>query len=311
MEEQASVPNLVAVINGKGGTGKTSLVANVAGLAAGAGYRVLAVDLDPQGNLSRDLGYAAPRGNLTLFSALAGHSKVQPLFGVRENLDVVPAWEDLEDWSALAGAWRARHRRPETALGAALQPVAGEYHMVLVDCPPGNRDLQLLAMNAARYAVVPTRPDEASLDGLVRVARLFESVRADNAALELLGVVLFGIETRAKRIRADVRAKIGREVGDADLVFDAEIRHVLAPALGARGRGLLAHEYEAKVLAAPKFWERLRQRDGTDPQAGEDPEEQVGRLAASAPGLAEDYQAVASELLTRMQVANDRSAVPA
>ena len=212
--ERATVSNLVAVINGKGGTGKTSLVANVAGLAAAAGYRVLTVDLDPQGNLSRDLGYTPPGGNLTLFSALAGHNKVQPLFGVRKNLDVVPAGEDLEDWSALAGSWRARHRSPESALGAALQPVAGIYHLVLVDCPPGNRDLQLLAMHAARFAVVPTRPDEASLDGLVRVARLFETVRPDNPDLQLLGVVLFGIETRAKRIRSDTRAKIDRELGD-------------------------------------------------------------------------------------------------
>jgi chromosome partitioning protein len=284
------IPNAVAVINGKGGTGKTSVVANVAGLAAAAGYRILAVDLDPQGNLGRDLGYSdvggAPEpGEAPLLAALAGHTPLQPLTSVRNNLDVVPGGEALEDWAPLASSWRSRGRKPEAALERALTGVADGYNLVLLDCPPGNRELQLLAMHAAHYAVVPTKPDEASLDGMVRVARLFESVRADNRELELLGVILFGIEARARRVRAETRSQVSRELGDEDLVFDAEVRHVLAPARDARARGQLAHEYEQSVLTAPRFYE---------------PGGREERLAASAPGLAGDYQALTKELLTRM-----------
>lgn len=284
------IDSAVAVINGKGGTGKTSVVANVAGLAAAAGYRVLAVDLDPQANLGRDLGYRRQEGDTlsgaSLLAALVGHVPLTPLAGVRPGLDVVPGGEELEDWAALASSWRARGRVPEGALDGALHALAPRYNLILLDCPPGNRELQLLAMHAAHYALIPTKPDEASLDGMIRVARLFESVRVANSALQLLGVLLFGIENRARRVRIEARDQIARELGDADLVFTADVRHILAPARDARGRGQLAHEYEGAVLAAPRFY----QPGGRDE-----------RLAASAPGLADDYQAVTRELLTRIQ----------
>lgn len=293
------IENAVAVINGKGGTGKTSVVANVAGLAAAAGYRVLTIDLDPQGNLGRDLGYTRDgEGTGTgapLMAALSGHAALAPHLGVRPDLDAVAGGEDLEDWAALASSWRSRGRGPEEALDRALQPLAARYHLILIDCPPGNRELQLLAMAAARFAVIPTKPDEASLDGMVRVARLFDTVRGHNPSLELLGVLLFGIEARATAVRAEVRAQVAAELGDPDLVFTAEVRHLLAPARDARGRGQLVHEYEQAVLAAPRFYEK----------GGRDE-----RLAASAPGLAGDYQMVTRELLTRMQAAA-RAGAPA
>lgn len=284
------ITNAVAVINGKGGTGKTSVVANVAGLAAAADFKVLAVDLDPQANLGRDLGYAVPSDSsedaaAPLMAALANRATLVPKQAVRPGLDVVAGGEDLEDWAAIAASWRARGRNPELALEQALRPLAAAYDLVLLDCPPGNRELQLLAMHAAHYAVIPTRADEASLDGMVRVAALFDLVRTRNPNLELLGVLLFGIESRASRIRSEVRAQIARDLGDEDLVFKAEIRHLTAPARDARGRGQLVHEYEQDVLAAPRFYE---------------PGGQLERLAASAPGLAGDYQAVTLELLGRM-----------
>src|SRR5512135_2885537 len=180
------------------------------------------------------------------------------------------AAKELEDWNALANSWRSRGRNPEAALDRALQPLANRYHLILVDCPPGNRELQLLAMHASRYALIPTRPDEASLDGMIRV------------------VLLFGIETRARRIRTEVREQVRDELGDPDLVLTTEIRHLLAPARDSRSRGELVHEYEEAVLAAPRFYE----------PGGRD-----GRLATSAPQLAEDYQALTRELLTRMDIA--------
>lgn len=286
------IPDTVAVINGKGGTGKTSIVANVAGLAAAAGYHVLAVDLDPQANLGRDLGYTTSGGDAVtsarLLAALAGHVPLTPLPDIRTNLDVVSGGEELEDWNALANSWRSRGRNPEAALDRALQPLANRYHLILIDCPPGNRELQLLAMHASRYALIPTRPDEASLDGMIRVARLFDTVRTANPHLELLGVLLFGIETRARRIRTEVREQVQDELGDPNLVLTTEIRHLLAPARDSRSRGELVHEYEEAVLAAPRFYE----------PGGRD-----GRLATSAPQLAEDYQALTRELLTRMDIA--------
>lgn len=283
------IPVAVAVVNGKGGTGKTSVVANVAGLAAAGGYRVLSIDLDPQGNLGRDLGYIAQSdGGAGLLAALASHQPLRVIHQVRPGLDVVAGGEDLEDWAPLANARRGRNRQPEVALYEALRPVAADYDLIIIDCPPGNRELQLLAMVAARHVLIPTKPDEASFDGLVRVAHLFEAVRLLNPSLQLLGVVLFGIETRATRIRQDARAQVARELGDDTLVFESDIRHLLAPARDSRGRGQLVHEYEDAVLAAPRFYEAGGREE---------------RLAGSAPGLASDYQRLTAELLTRMQAA--------
>jgi chromosome partitioning protein len=202
------------------------------------------------------------------------------------GLDASAGGEDLEDWAPLANGRRSRNLQPEVALYEALRPLAADYDLIVIDCPPGNRELQLLAMVAARHVVIPTKPDEASFDGLVRVAHLFEAVRPLNPGLRLLGVVLFGIETRATRIRHDAHAEVARELGDGALVFDSDIRHLLAPARDSRGRGQLAHEYEDAVLAAPRFYEA----------GGRDE-----RLASSAPGLASDYQRLTVELLKRMQ----------
>src|SRR5512135_2739961 len=92
----------IAVMNGKGGTLKTSITANVGGLAAAGGYRVLLTDLDPQGNLARDLGYG-PRsdGGTGLLMAMY-HGSEPPRLQVRENLDVVPGGARLSDWAGIS-----------------------------------------------------------------------------------------------------------------------------------------------------------------------------------------------------------------
>ena len=121
----------VAVINGKGGTGKTSIVANVGGLLAAGENRVLLVDMDPQGNLSRDLGYAdASDHGKGMFDAVMSGTPLAPLTDVRPGLDVVAGGARLEDLSwTLAGLTCAspmlnctsRLRSPHTP-GAACTP---------------------------------------------------------------------------------------------------------------------------------------------------------------------------------------------
>src|SRR3954464_11757412 len=90
----------IAFVNGKGGVGKTSLVANLAGLYAGGGYRVLVVDLDPQGNLGNDLGYlGAGRGDdgEGLVSAVSTQHALLPMREERPNLDVVAGGSQLKE----------------------------------------------------------------------------------------------------------------------------------------------------------------------------------------------------------------------
>lgn len=308
----------IAVINGKGGTGKTSITANLGGLFAAAGYRTLLVDMDPQGNLGRDLGYldaGESDDGRALFNAVTTGAELMPLRDVRENLDVIAGGELVEDMAAALYARGTRGQSVASAVRDALAPLAEGYDLVLLDCPPGNRALQQMALATAHFVVIPTKADDASLDGLVQVAKLFTSVREEiNPELELLGVVLFGIGTRSRKIAQRARSTIARDLGDAELVFDAEIRHVEGPAQDCRRLGKLVHEIEVQLAHDRKLrFQMLRaNRAAAKGEGRHHPDSEsvaaVEALAASAPHLAGDYQRLAEELTGRVQV---RLQVPA
>src|SRR5947209_385764 len=119
--------NAVAVANGKGGVGKSSITANVAGTAALSGWKVLAVDLDPQGNLGNDLGYnqggRSDEGR-GLLRAVVSADPLEPLAGVRENLDVVPGGEAIDELVAILTTRQHRDASAAGAVGVALEPIA-------------------------------------------------------------------------------------------------------------------------------------------------------------------------------------------
>lgn len=281
----------VAVVNGKGGVGKTSLVANLAGLYAAGDYRVLVVDLDPQGNLGNDLGYlGGGRGDQgeALVAAIGSHNPVVPMRDERPGLDVVAGGEQLED---LAQALRedSLPAGGVLALAEVLAPIADQYDLILIDCPPGIDALQKAALAAARWVVIPTKSDDASRAGLRMVAQRFAHVRDHyNPHLGLLGVVLFGVNSSARRVSAQVREDLAGDLGIPGIVCRTSIRHVEAAAYDARKRGQLVHELERDVATAPKWHERFKTGQKTE------------TLAASAGSLAADYQQLAEELLEKI-----------
>ena len=286
-----SLSRVVVVAQGKGGVGKTSLTANVAGLAAHAGHRVLAVDLDQQGNLARDLGYPPDDGEGLLAAIVAG--KPMPVMtDVRPRLDVVVGGPAVGDLLGIAFTRAGRGGKDlAQLLQTSLAPLASGYDLVLVDTPPGDRLLVEAAMAAASYLVVPTRPDEASLDGLERVAERFTAARVRNPSLQLLGICLFAVGARAQRMSDEARATIGAVVGASAPIFTAQIRHLESAAVDARRRGLLVHELE--TAAADDKRARLRALS-----TGERPK--AGLLSREVGGLAGDYADLAYELLARI-----------
>jgi len=270
------IPQLLALINGKGGTLKTTISANTGGILAAAGYRVLLVDLDPQGNLRRDLGvYGAEVDDqgAALAAALTGRAQLTPARNVRERLDLAVGGDVLDDVD-------------EADLDEALAPIADDYDLIIADCPPGNQGgLQLAALQAARFVLIPTRPDEASLDGLRRIAKLFAAVRADgNPDLELLGVVLADIGSQSRAIMREARADVERMFGRDDAMCVTTIRHAEAPSRDARKLGKLVHELDRELYASLS----------TLPDMG------PRRFATSAPGLAGDHQRLAAEIAERI-----------
>ena len=261
----------VTFANDKGGVYKTSIVANVGGLVAAAGRRVLICDLDPQGNITEDLGFAdrTDDGAALADSILTGRA-LQPLRDVRPNLDVTPGGlatgQVNEELIRSSSPLAARQR-----LAVALAPIAGEYDLILFDTPPKQPAIQMMAMAASRWLVIPTKVDASSRKGLRTLVGEFLSAKEVNASLELMGVVLVGLSRNATAMLADARADFAADLGEERMVLNAWIPESSGGAVRGRDVGQLVHEYA---------------EDGS----GRD----------SAKRLTADYMALATEILTRV-----------
>ena len=114
-------------------------------------------------------------------------------------------------------------------LASKLAPLAGDYHVIIIDCPPAGGVMTALAMSAVNGLVVPVKADDASAEGLTVLYKQFRVVRESaNPELRLLGVVLFGVETGATALRRSLREELERELGDRGPVFESIIRHARA-----------------------------------------------------------------------------------
>jgi cellulose biosynthesis protein BcsQ len=288
----SAIDRVVALANGKGGVGKTTTVANVGGYAALAGAKVLLVDLDPQGDLARDLGYE-PHTGQEMFNALIAGAQPHILRNVRENLDVIPGGQALEDIQSLMVSRAGRSDAEDFGdlLYSVLAPIAEDYDLILLDTPPGERTLVEGALAVATAVVIPTKSDEASIDGVERVARRFMAVRERNPVLQLAGVVLFGVGPRSLRLERSVRKSLEEMLADVAPVFSTRIRNLESASADARKKGLLFYELEGAATDAQK--QRLKAL-----RAGEKPAEEF--FARSAGDLAEEYEQLTGEILRRL-----------
>lgn len=295
-----AIDRVVSFANGKGGVGKTTTAANVGGYVALTGSRVLMIDLDPQGDLARDLGYDSQTGQ-ELFNALIAGAAPKILRDVRENLDVIPGGQALED---IQGLMVSRASRVDAGdfgdmLYSVIAPIAADYDLTLIDTPPGERTLVEGAFAISSAVVIPTKSDEASIDGVERVARRFMAVRDRNPVLQLAGVVLFGVGPRSMRLERSVRSSLEEMLGSVAPVFETRIRNLESASADARKKGLLFHELEGAVTEAQKA--RLKAL-----RAGEKPSS--GFFSRNASGLAEEFELLTAEILTRLNEIESGSA---
>ena len=158
--------------------------------------------------------------------------------------------------------------------------------MVLIDCPPGEELLHAEVLCAAKFVLIPTQPDDASIDGLAEVFDTYVSARARNPSLEVLGVAIGPVSSAATNLRASVRERLTSMLGTVVPVFDTIIRQSQAVAVQARSLGLLVHELEVLKKNSPKWWELPK-------------EERKKRTIVDAAKLAEDYETLAAEIIAR------------
>jgi cellulose biosynthesis protein BcsQ len=302
------IDQAVAVMNGKDGVGRTSLVANIAALSAGAGWRVLAVDLDPQGALVDRLGCAERSdGGASLADVASGRRPdLHVLSDVRSGLDVVaggPVLGAVANHHALELGGLAPDRSL-TWLEGALAPLAEPYDLILIDTPPGRTALHLAAATAAHFVLVPTSPDREAIDGLAAIGALFSDVLSDsNPEIELLGVALTLMVPGAGAIERRARAALAELLADGAPVFPSTVR--LAPRATAhvQQRGLLAHECHDTVVERTMAVTTLTGVEAVRAT----PTQFAEGHASSLDRLAGDYRALAGDVLGALT----QAAVPA
>lgn len=301
----------IAVLNGKGGVLKTSLAANIAGYLA-TSMRVLAIDLDPSGNLKLDLGMTDSPANdegKGLVDAIWYGQPLPIVKDVRPNLDFVFGGRGLDVLGGLAKSDLADdlpHGSVAAEFAARIDEVSDDYDLILLDCPPGNGELQDMALAAAGWVLIPTKTDQASWDGLLSVGPRVKRARKTNPGLRYLGVVITAHNPQASRVMRTAQERLA-EVGDLVPMFDTFIRHSETAAQDCRNRGQLAFEL-AKDATATKA-ERLEAlRARRRPPAGS-PQQVVqlpSALSSSAGGLAGDYARLAHEICARLTAADQR-----
>ena len=284
-----ALTRVLTVANGKGGVGKSTVAANVAGLSAAAGWKVLLVDFDPQGNAGHLLGYGwdgrSDHGRHLVDALVAGRPLAPPLRGVRDGLDVIPGGEHLDTLEDVLAGRVKRGQEIQEVFAAAIAPIAGDYDLIVLDTPPTRPVLLRMALGATRWIVVPTRPGRMSIEGLRALAAEMVAARRTNPELELLGALLYDVESSASVIRRNAVEDITAALGGAAPVFSTVIRHALAPVCESEERGLLIHEVAEQVDSAEPFWVALT--EGRTPN----------RMPGSAPALAEDLVLLTQEIL--------------
>ena len=183
----------------KGGTAKTVTTAALAQAAAKQGRRVLAIDLDPQGNLSFTLGAnATGPGSFELLQGTPAASIIQH---TPAGVDVIPASIGLATAKTEAGSARR--------LAKALQPVKG-YSVVFIDTPPTAGELQYNALQAATGLIIPLQADVYNLQGLYQMIDTARQIMRTNPALKIEGVIFTNYDSRstiARQMRQTITDK--------------------------------------------------------------------------------------------------------
>ncbi len=189
----------------KGGTGKTTTAAALAQAAAAAGKKVLAIDLDPQANLSFFIG-ADPTAPGS-YQLLHGADPAQLIQRTQQGIDAIAAAPDLATEKTTPGSAKR--------LQQALEPVRNSYDLILIDTPPTIGELTYNALQASTGLIIPLETDNSSLQGLYQITDIARHIRQSNPALRITGVVLTRYDARPKlnRFLRDAIAERAQEMG--------------------------------------------------------------------------------------------------
>lgn len=221
---------IIAVLNQKGGVGKTTTAINVASYMAKAKIPVLLIDLDPQGNATSGLGIDKQNVKATSYDVLLGKTKLEEavLSSKNAGLQLLPTNANL----AGAEIELATSEQRETKLSTALQNVGNK--VTLIDCPPSLGLLTVNSLVAADYVLIPVQAEYYALEGLGQLMSVVQRVRETlNPKLEILGVVVTMYDARtslSEQVASELRKYFGDKVFKT--VIPRNVRLAEAPSFG-------------------------------------------------------------------------------
>jgi chromosome partitioning protein len=248
-EKTKQSPITLAIINQKGGVGKSTTAVNLAAALGEKGKQVLLVDLDPQGNATSGFGIEKVAGMKSVYDGIINEAPAADflLTTYLKKVDIIPATEDLAGAEQELVSLLARENR----LADLLDTLRTEYDFILIDCPPSLGLLSINAMVAADSLLIPIQCEYYALEGVTKLLHTKDLVSRLNKGLTIFGVLMTmydGRNTLAKQVVSDVREYF------RDLTFKTLIpRSVKLAEAPSYGKSIL--EYAPSNKAAEAYRE--------------------------------------------------------